>query len=459
MTMNNEKYPVNRLDRNEFAVALRKGQGRALSHVKEYGLDEVADLVLEACLHNQLYDTQCESGRAGWLYAMFGGSPYAPRFREAILENMKTETEGMDLNQLCDLAQEMAAHGDPLARERFRERVRELAGRPDTDWSGIHAWLELDGNEALLELARIYGRRLLINPDEEVPDYLLTATKSEQAARDLLRRVSSEEPAIKAYWDFLEKKGVFAPQVPVDKETAKQQRHEKVRQQLSLEDTLQKAKNKFGKYPSFYYMGFGQHATPGELEEIYRRLMMETDEEVQVRLLWVFRRAPLPRINELFLLWAGGCNDALKEASLYALSQISDPRIHALARAKVKEGRLRGEDCKTLHLFLNNYQPEDAPLIMTALGAIEPNPDEAHSLGLDLINLSERHGDGGLAPALRWVYENTPCSKCRHGAIEQLDRLNQLPDDVVYECLFDGDEEIRAFAKQKRPGTISGSEG
>jgi hypothetical protein len=64
------------LSRDEFGDALAKGLGRALSHVKTYGLDRVKDLVLYACLHDVSYDAQIEGSRAKWLFAMFVASPY-----------------------------------------------------------------------------------------------------------------------------------------------------------------------------------------------------------------------------------------------------------------------------------------------------------------------------------------------------------------------------------------------
>lgn len=63
------------LSRVEFASALRKGLGRAWLQVASFGLDNVVDLVLDACLRDQSYDPQCESSRAGWLFGMFSVSP------------------------------------------------------------------------------------------------------------------------------------------------------------------------------------------------------------------------------------------------------------------------------------------------------------------------------------------------------------------------------------------------
>jgi len=55
------KKPITKLEKEEFASAVRKGLGRALMHVVNFGLDGIDDLVLDACLHNYCYDTQIES--------------------------------------------------------------------------------------------------------------------------------------------------------------------------------------------------------------------------------------------------------------------------------------------------------------------------------------------------------------------------------------------------------------
>ena len=91
--MEDNKNYVNHLDRDEFTSALRKGQGRAMLQVLHFGLDEVADLVLQACIHNQVYDQDVEGGRADWLFSMFKDTDYFSDFRITILNSLKIETE------------------------------------------------------------------------------------------------------------------------------------------------------------------------------------------------------------------------------------------------------------------------------------------------------------------------------------------------------------------------------
>jgi hypothetical protein len=48
---------------------------------------------------------------------------------------------------------------------------------------------------------------------------------------------------------------------------------------------------------------------------------------------------------------------------------------------------------------------------------------------------------------LIWVYENTPCSNCRERAAKGLNEIGALSQEMIDECLWDGSEEIRKFAK------------
>jgi hypothetical protein len=446
----NSQYPVKRLSQDEFTSALRKGLGRALLHVIHYGLDDVIEVVLEACIHNQTYDAQCEPSRAAWLFSMFGDSPYYPRFRKAILLALETATETWNLLQLCQLAKELAAHGDEQARRKLRERVHEKANNSSgDDWLGADEWVELEGVDGVLELARLYGQRLLRDPDDFPYEYLIPPGETERDFKEVLFQHSLKEPVIKVYWDYLERQEVLKrSRAPVDKETVKLQTRERVRQEYPLERILNDARSGVGSFAG-HYAGFGRYATTEELEEVYAHLLNETEETVRVRLLWVFRRAPMPRLSQTFFDWAVGPSEPLRAASIAALAQLSDEQIHDLARLKTKTGQLSGADSETLDLFLRNYDSGDASLITQTLASIEPNTEEAHELGFSIIQLAEGQNDPGLANALKWAYENTPCTNCRYWAVVQLDGFQQL-DELLYECQFDAEDDIRAFAQKGR---------
>ena len=197
--MDNKQIAVNRLGREEFAAALRKGQGRTLLHIHHYGLDDVVDIVLGACLHNQVYDQQIDSGRGDWLFSMFQGTSYYPEFRTAILNALNTETDIDNLLQLCELARNIAALGDDEVRQALREVVFRYASDPIENYSiGAGDWVELTGAGGMLELARIYGRRLIANLDGDYYGNILDFEEYPSLVK-ILKENAENDAAVHAY--------------------------------------------------------------------------------------------------------------------------------------------------------------------------------------------------------------------------------------------------------------------
>lgn len=410
-------------------------------HAIQFGIGDLDDLILDACLHNQSYDAQIESSRASWLLQMFRDSMWYEEISESILERLRVETESWDLVQLCNLAKEMAANGNIKAKEVLKERAFEIASLPSSDdWMGAVLWVELEGIPGFLDLARIYGKRLLVDPDDFVPDGF-----SQKEYRNALLQSAKNEKEIEAYLNYLEARGVFDPRPSkADRDAARKIRDEEFRREYSLERILQDAKEKKGEFPG-RYLSFGRHATPEELGVIYEHLLIETDPAVTLRLLWVFRRAPLPRLDKRIFVWANGRNKKIRTAAINALTQISDPKIHALALSKLKSGKILGADNNSIELFLKNFEEQDIDEITKALVLSKPTTDEAHGLGYGILQLAEKQQSIKLTDALKWVYENTPCTHCRFKAIQQLEKWRKLSEEMLYECQFDAEEDTRNY--------------
>ena len=461
------KPMARRLSRDEFADALRKGLGRALLHVHRYELDGVADLVLEACLQSQVYDTECESSRADWLFRMFRDSRHYPTFSEALRAVFEEDREiqPADADLVCELLKLMAVNGDTAAREALIGFIRDQAAIPGSDDTiGEVDWLELDGCDALLELARIYGRRLQRDPQDRVPESLIYAKIPGHAVKEALQEFAQADRDAKVYWDYLEAHGAFEPgpgfargspramailyqlETQSDIDGLQTQQRRWVRQHYTVERILQSSRGK-GPENLGHFVTFGRHATPEELEQIYAHLMEETDEDVQARLLRVFRRRPLPGLDDRLFRWATGGPAALRHAAIAALAHSPDDRVHELARWKARAGELTGPDQEALSLFVNNYSREDASLIARALRSLAPDADDAHALASDLVDLADKQRDATLAGALTWGYENTPCAICRYSVIKQLSLVQRFGEALRYECIFDADKQIGEFAK------------
>jgi len=451
-----ENREVPRLTRDEFSCALRKGQGRAAWHVRRYGLDGIADLVLQACLHNLSYDAQCEPSRADWLWSLVRGTAQEHEFRLAILAEFATATESWDVDQLGELLREFAENGDDEARQQLRERALRQASYDNEDETLLpDVWIKLAGPTGLLDLARLYGRRLQQDPQDFVPDHWIPRDESGAAFRDLLLQQARTEPDVRLYVDHLEQRGQLHPRTTGNVAAVTSLQRECVRQSHDVASILRDARNRVGEGPS-RYMQFGRVATSEELQEILTALLQETNDDVRVRLLWVFRRATLPHLPPILLDWADDAPAALRAAAIAALSQVTDPRIAALARAKLQRGCLEPGEFDVLEMFLKNYEPADAQTICAALTNLEPGFDDVHTLGSDLLDVVAAHPDCELAPALRWVYERTPCGNCRLRAVEALVAREAGDDELWRECQLDAIPKIRDLGRAKliAPGGV-----
>ncbi|MCA9984793.1 MAG: hypothetical protein KDE59_10885 [Anaerolineales bacterium] len=447
--MTEDILPSRKLNREEFAWVLSQGLGRAQLHVAHHGLDGVADLVLDACRHNQSYDPQAESSRADWLWPMIADTVDFSEIRRTILAALSETEDTWDLQQLIRLAVQMARNGDMEAEAGLQRQVLSIAGTPSAhDWLGAEEWVALKGAEGYLALARIYGQRLL-DGEEQVHHIFVDEATREKQYLSLLAQEAETDEALARYLSYIQP--VSLPRTEERERRATASSYVRNHPNYQLARILELARATYGDYPAKYAL-FGKHATVDELKTIHDQLLLERDPAVQLRLLWVFRRAPLPLLPDLVLDWAEGADAGLREAAIAALSNCADGRIHELARRKACDKMLLGPDSEMPRLFLLNYEVSDARLLTEALVTSKPDREDAHSLGFALLDLAEKHQGPELAEALLWMYEWTPCTICRHKALQALAELERLPLWVQQEACHDASPEIRRWASEKSEG-------
>jgi len=143
--------------REQQCDALRKGLGRAVMWSATGRLAEAA--LLDACLHDQRYDMQCEDERTEWLWRIMGSAGTLGRFRDALLAALTELPDERGAQQLCGLARLYANVGDEVFRRRLYEIV-ESRPLEDCPWLGDCDLVELDGESAFLFSVRSHGARL-----------------------------------------------------------------------------------------------------------------------------------------------------------------------------------------------------------------------------------------------------------------------------------------------------------
>ena len=104
------------LPREQFARALYQGLGRPILYARTHDAAPFADLLLEACLVNPVYDRQTGVNRAAYLAELIAATGNAAFFRARILAALSDPDEEMDEELLFDLALHFAQGGDTAAR-------------------------------------------------------------------------------------------------------------------------------------------------------------------------------------------------------------------------------------------------------------------------------------------------------------------------------------------------------
>jgi hypothetical protein len=441
---------IKKLNRREFASAFRKGLGRAFLHTSHFGLKGVSDIVLKGCLHNNRWSALNEPSRARWLFNMFKNTEYYAEFSRDILKSLQTEMERNDATQLFEITKEMALAGDNSARVALKNRALEQALNSKNDPGlGAREWLEISGVRGGLELGTIYGRRLLNNPDDSISDiasYLWEDMFSQRQKNEIIKK-RTEDPALTAWWEFLNNKGTFNQNAAAEPTEAKSYK-ERCREEYPLNKILAYAEDKRLGNPGPYF-ACGRDATQQELKIVYQRLVKEKRRVARIKLLWVFDRGQIPKLNDNLFLWAAGTDKRLKRATLKALAKVENKRIHDLAINKLLAGEISGTDTTILRLFIKNFEIEDSKLIADKLLSLHFNKKDAHELVWNLVDVADANREPGLYEALLWGYEVSPCSACRERIVVQLDNIQKVEGDLLYECKFDANEDIVELACKK----------
>lgn len=438
------------LSRSEFSAAIRRGHGRALLHVNHYGLDEFADVVLKACLKEPSYDRVCEPSRATWLFSMFADAKEYAWFASQIISSLDTETEQFDLSHLYELLAQMAKNGDTSAGAALRLKVLSQTFSLSEYPHGCNEFVSLDGVDAVVELARRYGANPIEKPEDtwQILDDLTYGLNILPQVETKLQELALTADAIKRFWNNEKFHAARLAQSPKLSEAERAESiRERIRRELPIEKILRNASAHAGQYPG-NYMRFGRHATEAELLAIFQQLLIETDEKIYLRLLWVFRKAQLPELHPRIWEFANSKDNEVRAAAQAALAQWRDPKVGEFARHKLRAMDFSESDTELLELFILNYKSKDEELIVSALMRLPVGDEHAHDFGMSILAIGKNNYSSALSTMFEWVYEKNPCAICRRRAVEWLIEAKTIKPQIAHECLYDANEDIQNLAKQ-----------
>ncbi len=413
------------LDTPAFRRSLRNGTGRAmLMLMASGGTPALRDLLLEACLVNEVYDRQCEESRENFLHQLIAASGDAAFFHAALWRQLREAQAGPGayetVKQRLGLAQIFAilclmADGQD---EAARRDLRAWFDASPEELGDLCLWslVQLDGLPGLLRCLPRIAPGILADFDERgwlfrsLAD-ALRERDGEAAADAALLAARREVPALDRLMALDEAWQPAAPS-PARKDYA----------------TFRRQLDETGRASG------GRHFTTAELAMAARDLMAERDAKRLRAYLLVFCRRPFPLPPDGLLPLLGHADPHVARAAAMVLGGMADERVRQAALAMLQQGRATN----AIRLLRTNYRRGDAAAIGRALDAAVDD-DAFHALGFALIDVARNDAAAAAdaAPLLLRLYEEGRCSVCRGSAATLLAGAGAMPDWMARELPFD----------------------
>lgn len=105
-------------------------------------------------------------------------------------------------------------------------------------------------------------------------------------------------------------------------------------------------------------------------------------------------------------------------------------------------------DPRGIECLESSFYIEDIETIAEVLPKFEELDDDTiHNICLTLNHMADTDEVKRNLPIMRWVYENSPCSFCREGAVRRMVEAKSLPEEYLEEMQFDSESDIREVAR------------
>src|SRR5262249_24572835 len=145
---------------------------------------------------------------------------------------------------------------------------------------------------------------------------------------------------------------------------------------------------------------------------VLEAMLRQSDPKRICKYLRAFMVGTLDDFDSRLLQFASHPDEDVRGTACRALSNYEHPEVRRLALERLTVRQYR---CDELRLLVKNYRAGDELLINGLL--IGSDDEQAmHDLGLGINAVAETNPTAPLNQALLFVYEQTPCSICRHSA-------------------------------------------
>ena len=424
------------MNKIEFKNAMLCGLGRCVLACRK-DPERYRSEVLWGCTHQLAYDAQCEGTHAWFLHELVSCYTDKAPFRDAAINALfRKSMRGWIQLQIEEFLHYLADDGDKIAEKAIWDKYVEMYSalrakkripssyfclRDDYEFLAIDLSCEVENT---LRIASDMGSLMRENPIYDGWDFEQFFWQLEENKQlGALRRFA--------------KKDKYAAYFLIESEKARK-KHDAEREEREKQN--ERAQN------ASPYL-FSRKAEDEAFRLHAEKYMDETDPGKRADLLDVFIwRRPFPLEPDPIIKDAASEHERLRDNAWDALHVIRSPKVREFALSN-----LDAEPEKLIPLLITNYSDEDRKLLEKLLTSIPNDNDKddvIHSIGRCV---TDQRDIGIKAPAwiLHWFYENDRCSCCREYLVREMGRRRLLTDEMLNECLYDANDDIRKYAEKR----------
>ena len=428
------------MSKKEFKEAMLRGLGRCVIAV-EKDPEKYRDAVLWACKRNFAYDAQSEGTRSWYVYTMASSYPDKETFIDTAAEALGKYRphDGWNLLHLSELLMFFAMDGYESARQAVEEKYQEILAdmfirkrRPNrifyelSDLEQLGLVLAIDST-AFLRIAKDFGRLYLEKSYMEDGDFPWFFSSKGSRYKKEMEQAAAKDEAVACF---------------LRRESAGIEANNKLWEQRKAgsPDGL------IGVRLSRWLATKADRETVKQYAATYRQ---QTQTELRAEALTAFSRCPYPDDPHPIIEDAYSACAELQNAAWQALENIRHPAVRAFALANVTEGNRTPEN---FALLVTNYIPKDGQMLEALLREqiMARDWDRVHAAGLDIYRAFYKNsGIPHPKHLLSLLYEYNPCSYCRETALVYMSKHRMLTKEMLEECQFDSNDDIREFASKR----------
>ncbi|MCI5752409.1 MAG: hypothetical protein MR038_08030 [Oscillospiraceae bacterium] len=436
----------------DFRRLMNCGHGRCF-YLLDGNEELFRDTVLYGCLNDISFDMQCEGARGNFIYQLVIKYEDPVYFLNAAAEKLLSEEVNTDqhmINHLCDFIADFAYDGNETAAEILEKKYSELYRLlMTTRWSGKQKEYAESFEYISIVLIQLKGFDRFCGIASDIGSYFIRRRRAEdddlkwrfgwffscvrnRFGEDVLNKLPGSSPELRRFIRVM------------NHEEDKEERKKSPRF-TSSEDILKRV-SEGGKMFPIDVVSFGRHGSPEEKRKFAEMIVSETDIGKKAELLYMFsdKKASFPLDPEILIGYAGSEDERLKNAALDALCVINSDRVHEYALSLLKKEYSE----KAVEMLINNYKDSDLELLMDILNSLDVSYEDTDWHDIVRSILDEAENDRMPDEAVLYIYNNSLCSFCREYAFYEMRRRGILTDQIIDECLYDCNSDIREAAEE-----------